>query len=124
MKGKKKKVDAKKKILFWSFPDLLIVDLKRFTNTVRKNQVLVDFPLENLDLSKYVIGYNKTKYIYDLYGICNHNGSVFGGHYTAYIKNPNGKWYHFNDTSVSELKGKVKTNKAYCFFYRKKKSQQ
>jgi ubiquitin carboxyl-terminal hydrolase 8 len=26
-----------------------------------------------------------------------------GGHYTAYVKNANGKWYHFNDTSVTEV---------------------
>ena len=119
-----KKEDAKKKILFWGFPELLVLDLKRFTNTVRKNQVLVDFPLENLDLSKYVIGYNKDQYKYDLYGICNHSGNVFGGHYTAYVKNSNGKWYHFNDTAITELKKSVKTEKAYCFFYRKKNLQQ
>ena len=26
-----------------------------------------------------------------------------GGHYTAYIKNANEKWYEFNDTSVREI---------------------
>ena len=26
-----------------------------------------------------------------------------GGHYTAFIRNANNKWYHFNDTSVSEI---------------------
>ena len=75
-----------------------------------------------MNLSKYVIGYNKNKFIYELYGICNHSGNVFGGHYTAFIKNANNKWYHFNDTNITELKKeKIKTNKAYCFFYRKKK---
>ena len=28
-----------------------------------------------------------------------------GGHYTANIKNPNGKWYSFNDTAVNEIPG-------------------
>ena len=72
---------------------------------------------------EYVIGYKKEEYIYDLYGICNHSGSVFGGHYTSYVKNANGKWYHFNDTSVSEvaLMNSLITTKAYCLFYRKKK---
>jgi ubiquitin C-terminal hydrolase len=81
---------------------------------------MVDFPLENLDLSKYIIGYNKESYIYDLYGVCNHSGSVMGGHYTSFIKNANGKWYHFNDTNVLEVKDII-TAKAYCFFYRKRK---
>lgn len=116
-----KKIDANKNILFWSFPDVLVIDIKRFNSDNRKNQVLVDFPLDNLDLSKYIIGYNKESYVYDLYGVCNHSGSVMGGHYTSFVKNANEKWYHYNDTSVSEvvLKQQIITPKAYCFFYRK-----
>ena len=118
-----KKVAARKNIMFWSFPDVLVIDIKRFNAMNRKNQIMVDFPLENLDLSKYVIGYNKNAYIYDLYGVCNHSGSVMGGHYTSFVKNANGKWYHYNDTSVSEvvLAQQIVTPKAYCFFYRKRK---
>ena len=117
------KQNVKRKISFWSFPSILVVDLKRFNNRNQKNQVLVDFPLENLDLSRYVIGYKKNEYIYDLYGICNHSGSVFGGHYTSYVKNANDKWYHFNDTSVTEvgLLNSLVSVKAYCLFYRKRK---
>ena len=83
---------------------------------------MVDFPLENLNLSKYVIGYNQNSYVYDLYAVCNHSGSVQGGHYTSFVKNANGKWYHFNDTSVSEVgvPSQIISPKAYCFFYRKR----
>lgn len=111
-----------KNITFWSFPQVLVIDIKRFNYQNRKNQILVTFPLEDLDLSSYVSGYNKKKYIYDLYGICNHSGSSQGGHYTAFVKNANGKWYHFNDTSVTEISvvEQIITPKAYCFFYRKK----
>jgi ubiquitin carboxyl-terminal hydrolase 8 len=118
-----KKVDARKKLCFWSFPEILILDLKRFTNAVKKNDVLVDFPLENLNLTEYVLGYDKKESIYDLYGVCNHSGNIFGGHYTAFVKNKNEKWYHYNDTMITELKSSqnIKTNRAYCFFYRKKK---
>jgi ubiquitin C-terminal hydrolase len=115
-----KKVPAKKNIMFWSFPDILVIDIKRFNYRNIKNQIMVDFPLEDLDLSKYTIGYNKESYIYDLYAVCNHSGSVMGGHYTSFIKNANGKWYHFNDTLVSEVEHVI-TAKAYCFFYRKRK---
>ena len=81
-----KKEKATKKIIFWSLPDILIITLKRFSDHKRKNQCLVDFPLENLDLSKYVVGYDASSYKYDLYGICNHMGGLMGGHYTACIK--------------------------------------
>lgn len=118
------KQDVKKKISYWSMPNILVLDLKRINavNHNNKNQILVDFPLTDLDLSKYVIGYKKESYIYDLYGICNHSGGTFGGHYTAFVKNANGKWYHFNDTNVHEVKNNEEmiTPRAYCFFYRKK----
>lgn len=111
-----------KQIEFWKFPDVLIVTLKRFTNSVQKNQCLVDFPLDNLDLSKYVVGYDPHSFKYELYGICNHSGGVMGGHYYAYVKNANNKWYDFNDARVQEIKeADLKTPYAYCFFYRKKK---
>jgi ubiquitin C-terminal hydrolase len=113
---------AKKRLMFWSFPNILVIDIKRFNSNNRKNQVFIDFPLENLDLSKYVIGYNNESYVYDLYAVCNHSGSSLGGHYTSFVKNANGKWYHYNDTSVSEvsLTQQIKSPKAYCFFYRKR----
>ena len=102
-----------------------MIDIKRFNAQNRKNQILVTFPLENFDLSQYVVGYKKESYVYDLYGICNHSGGVHGGHYTAFVKNANGKWYEFNDTIVTEIvdTDKLITPKAYCFFYRKKTTE-
>ena len=116
------KINIKKKILFWSFPNILAIDLKRFNNRFQKNQIYITFPLDELDLSSYVIGYKKEKFKYELYGVCNHSGGVMGGHYTSYVKNANGKWYHYNDTSVSEvgINESIVSPKAYVLFYRKK----
>jgi ubiquitin carboxyl-terminal hydrolase 8 len=116
------KQEVKKKISYWNLPNILAIDIKRYASHIKKNQILVTFPLENLNLSKYVIGYKKDSYVYDLYGICNHSGNVYGGHYTSYVKNSNGKWYHFNDTIVTEVinEQELISPKAYCFFYRKK----
>ena len=120
-----KKENGEKSIHFWSLPHILVVTLKRFNVSnisVRKNKAFVDFD-ETLNLSKYVIGYNKDTYVYELFGICNHMGGVHGGHYTSFVKNANNNWYHFNDTNVSKVKdfNSMKTKNAYCFFYRKKK---
>jgi hypothetical protein len=117
-----RKENIRKKIVFWSFPNILVIDLKRFNSNGQKKQTLVSYPLDNLDLSKYIVGYKKDRYIYELYGVCNHSGNVLGGHYTCYIKNANNKWYHFNDTSVSEvgINESIISTKAYCLFYRKK----
>jgi len=62
----REKINIKKRIQFWSFPTILIIDLKRFNNNFQKNQIQVTFPVDNLDLSTYVIGYKKESYIYEL----------------------------------------------------------
>lgn len=114
-------IPIKKQIQFWSFPNILAIDLKRFNNnSFQKNQIHVNFPLKDLDLSKYVIGYKSKDYKYELYGVCNHSGGTLGGHYTAFVKNANDKWYEFNDTLVSEIsEDRVISAKAYVLFYRK-----
>jgi ubiquitin carboxyl-terminal hydrolase 8 len=123
-----KKHDVNKKLLFWSLPNIMIIDIKRFITTMtgksKKNQQFIDIPIQNVDFSKYVEGYGKEGYIYDLYAICNHHGQIDGGHYSATIKNANGKWYNFNDTQVTEISindNIISGNTPYCLFYRKKK---
>ena len=116
-----KKEDVKKNIIFWSLPNVLIIDLKRFNNANRKINSMVHTPINNIDLSKYVHGYNASDYIYDLFGTGNHMGNAQGGHYTANIKNSNGKWYNFNDTNITEIQeNKIISPHTYCLFYRKK----
>ena len=70
---------------------------------------------------KYVLGYNRSSYNYELYGISNHGGGSGGGHYWAYCKNNDGKWYKYNDNIVSNLTlERVVSPEAYCLFYKLK----
>lgn len=117
------KEDIKKRITFWNFPKILIIVLKRFSADGRhKNGQLITCPLDDLDLSRYVSGYNPRSYKYDLYAVCNHTGSVYGGHYTAFVKNYANEWIYYNDQSVNRLpeSDTIITPMAYCLFYRKK----
>ena len=115
------KEDIDKNTTFWSLPNILIIDLKRYDMYGRKLNTVVDIPF-NADFSKYISGYNKHSYLYELYGVCNHSGGTMGGHYTSSIKNANGKWYTINDTTIHEIQeDKLISNKSYCLFYRKKK---
>jgi ubiquitin C-terminal hydrolase len=112
---------GKKTIKIWNFPKILIIHLKRFDNNGNKLTNFINFPLQNLNLNKYCVGYDKFNSNFDLFGICNHSGSLNGGHYFAYCKNPNGKWYNYNDSSVREInESGINTDSAYCLFYRKK----
>ena len=114
------KENVNKCFMFWSLPKILIIDFKRFNNFNKKLNTKVETPVIGLDLSKYVVGYDKDSYIYELFGICNHSGNSSGGHYTSFVKNANNKWYHFNDTNVTEIsENNLITEKGYCYFYRK-----
>ena len=114
------KHDAKKNIEMWDFPNILIISIKRFSNMGHKVNTMVEYPVENLDLSKYCVGYNKHTSHFSLYGICNHIGGLNGGHYFAYCKYKDGKWYEFNDSSVSQISvDKCVSQNAYCLFYKK-----
>tara|TARA_Y100000389_G_scaffold184407_1_gene202827 strand:+ start:14062 stop:15111 length:1050 start_codon:yes stop_codon:yes gene_type:complete len=119
------KQDVNRGIIFWSLPEILIIDLKRWGDRGQKIHKLVDVPIDEVNFTKYVKGYDKNSYIYDLFGVCNHSGGSLGGHYTSFVKNANGKWYEFNDTLVREVESeKIISHQSYCFFYRKKKISQ
>ncbi|XP_012868534.1 PREDICTED: ubiquitin carboxyl-terminal hydrolase 32 [Dipodomys ordii] len=58
------------------------------------------------------------KPIYNLYAISCHSGILGGGHYVTYAKNPNCKWYCYNDSSCKELHpDEIDTDSAYILFY-------
>ena len=110
-----------KSIAFWKLPKILIIFLKRYNNSNMKLNSNIDFPLTDLDMSKYVLGYNKSKYIYDLYAVSNHVGGSFGGHYYAYCKNNDNNWYKFDDNVVYTRNiNKIVEQSAYCLFYKLK----
>lgn len=92
---------ATKTLEIWTCPDIVVVHLKRFggTRSFRdKIDVLVDYPIEGLDLTEKIGQKEDSKeYIYDLFAVDNHFGGLGGGHYTACAKNFfDGQWYDYN----------------------------
>uniref|UniRef100_A0A8C7JGE0 ubiquitinyl hydrolase 1 n=1 Tax=Oncorhynchus kisutch TaxID=8019 RepID=A0A8C7JGE0_ONCKI len=56
--------------------------------------------------------------MYNLYAISCHSGILGGGHYVTYAKNPNEKWYCYNDSSCKELRSEeIDADSAYILFY-------
>jgi ubiquitin carboxyl-terminal hydrolase 4/11/15 len=57
-----------------------------------------------------------------LYAVSNHFGSLSGGHYTAFAKNPvYKKWFSFDDSDVARSdESEVVTKAAYVLFYRRR----
>lgn len=95
-------VSATKKFELWRTPDIMVVQLKRFSQFRGRNghkiSTLIDFPFEGLDLSSRVEGPMDGKSaVYDLIAVDNHMGGMGGGHYTAYIKDfVSGAWVYCN----------------------------
>ena len=114
---------ADKKMEIYSISEVVIIHLKRFRNN-RKIENIVDFPIEGLDLTKYLPNQNE-KYIYDLFAVANHVGGLQGGHYYAYCKNcKDGEWYEFNDSHVGKIdKNKVCSETAYVLFYSRRREE-
>ena len=122
----KRRVMASKKIELFYLPRILCICLTRFLKSGRyfgytKNDELVEFPLENLNMSKYMCGPDKNYSKYDLFAVSQHYGGMGGGHYTAVCKNIDGKWYEYDDSDCSPVsQNQVITNAAYVLFYRRK----
>ncbi|XP_047098700.1 LOW QUALITY PROTEIN: ubiquitin carboxyl-terminal hydrolase 2-like [Schistocerca piceifrons] len=103
------------------FPKILVLHLKRFSPTERfrgKLNVTVDFPLTGLDLSAYAANRGQGC-TYNLYGVANHSGTTYSGHYTAYCKHPyTGEWHEYNDSRVSTISSRsIMSSEAYVLFY-------
>ncbi|XP_074168034.1 ubiquitin carboxyl-terminal hydrolase 43 isoform X2 [Sminthopsis crassicaudata] len=135
------------KLSLWTLPDILIIHLKRFCQVGgRRNKLstLVKFPLYGLNMAPHVAKRNfgqeclnswpsweqasclpnscSLDFLYDLYAVCNHHGSMQGGHYTAYCRNSlDGQWYSYDDSTVEPvLEDEISTQGAYILFYQKR----
>uniref|UniRef100_A0AAX7TCQ7 Ubiquitin carboxyl-terminal hydrolase n=1 Tax=Astatotilapia calliptera TaxID=8154 RepID=A0AAX7TCQ7_ASTCA len=120
----KKHQQATKKFDLWSLPRILVVHLKRFSyNRCWRDKLdtVVDFPIRDLNMSEFVCDPKAGPYVYDLIAVSNHYGGMGGGHYTAYGKNKvDGKWYYFDDSSVSSAtEDQIVTKAAYVLFYQR-----
>lgn len=86
------------KLSLWTLPDILIIHLKRFRQVAEhrhKLTTLVRFPLRGLDMAPHLAPgggrwaprrlpeSRPRDSLYDLYAVCNHHGSMQGGHYTG-----------------------------------------
>lgn len=132
----KKKQPSTKKLTITRLPRNLIIHMKRFDNMMNKNNVFVKYPFL-LDLTPFwandfdgrlppgVTEELPTRgqvppFKYKLNAAAAHVGSLYGGHYTAYVnKGPNRGWLYFDDTSYRPVKNETEsiTPNAYVLFY-------
>jgi ubiquitin C-terminal hydrolase len=112
--------NIEKNFNIWKAPKILCITLKRFHQLNGKNTEKVIYK-DKLDLSKYCKGVQRQDIVYNLIGICCHEGSLdFGHYYSICRKNKSNKWYKYDDTNVSLIteNGIIPlTRSAYILFY-------
>jgi ubiquitin C-terminal hydrolase len=115
----KELIDIRKQFALKYLNKNLIIHLKRFIYTStcrRKNDVLIDFPLENLSLGEYFCK-SDFSHTYNLVAVANHTGTLTSGHYYAYCKEGN-SWVLYNDSSVAPISSsQIVTPTSYILFY-------
>jgi ubiquitin carboxyl-terminal hydrolase 4/11/15 len=118
----KKEQKVKKKIQINRCPHILIIQLKRFSNS-KKIKTKIMFPIKGLNMSNYVLENNENyPMIYDLFSVAYHIGAAGYGHYFAICKNMySKKWYKFEDSTVNEIKeSDIYFDDAYVLLYRRR----
>ncbi|KAG2539163.1 hypothetical protein PVAP13_9NG452700 [Panicum virgatum] len=120
--GCKSRVNMEKQFKVEQAPEVLVIHLKRFTNSGGKILDKVKYPLE-LDINSFMSSSDDTPQKYDLYGVVVHHGIYGRGHYVCYIRSSVDDWYEFNDDKICRYsEDSVLDSAAYLLFYVKQGS--
>jgi len=100
--------DAKKGVIFESFPPVMHLQLKRFEYDINRDAMMKvndrhEFP-DEFDASPYLSSdADKSEpWIYQLHGVLVHSGDFNAGHYYAFLKpSKDGFFYKFDDDRVT-----------------------
>ena len=101
----KKKGTSRKETAISRYPRNLILSLKRFTNAGAKVRARIPYDENSIDMSHWrswssIQGTPK----YRVMSTVEHLGSSRGGHYIMRNRDADGKWYIYDDGSVSECR--------------------
>jgi len=113
---------TEKKLQIWSFPPILMLEIRRRDQLGDKNNTLVSYP-EELDLSHFALDYNSSNYHYSLCAVVNHFGNYHGGHYSLFLRDThnNDNWFHINDEQIQSIDKNIVMNNCHasCLLYLK-----
>ncbi|KAI2695503.1 hypothetical protein CBS147317_7782 [Penicillium roqueforti] len=112
--------DAKKGVIFESFPPVLHLHLKRFEYDLNLDMMAKvndyhTFPME-FDAAPYLSesADKSESWVYQLHGVLVHSGNLDAGHYYAFLKpTKDGHWYRFDDDRVNRATDKEVLDENY-----------
>ncbi|XP_056006508.1 uncharacterized protein LOC125657857 [Ostrea edulis] len=109
-------------------PDILVIQLGKIQLKKKsRNQRFLSKSLKSTRFEEHfevpyatIHNAEKRNGQYELFGTIVHIGGLEDGHYYAFVKKENGKWYRCADTVVSEVNiSCVKDDSPYILFYRR-----
>lgn len=121
------KTRAFKRQALWNLPEILIIKFNRFehkivngTHCSSKIDGTITYPIDKLNLSKYIVSPLIEQTFYDLYAISCHVGTLVNGHYYSLCYNEKkNSWIKYNDEIVNTISTPPLTDDAYILFYKK-----
>jgi len=114
----KKNVFGVRKTSVWRMPPVITFCFNRYDIRGNKIDKFIDFPVRKCSFSNLAEKKIDKSATYELYAIANHSGSMGGGHYWAYTKGTNGRWYEYDDDTVSEVDiSTLVSSRAYYLVY-------
>ena len=119
----KRKYEASRQIKLINAPKYLIIVVKKYNDNYRKINQTIEIPINDLNMTKYCLGYDSFECIYDLVSVGCHVGNLNFGHYYSIVLKDK-QWMEINDGSISEIdlskqKNTIENN-GYIYVYKKK----
>jgi ubiquitinyl hydrolase 1 len=130
----KKPRRSTKRLSLARLPPVLIIHLKRFTfrgPASNKIETPVVFATDALDLSNFmppplppgtsvrgipISESQRPPYLYDLFAVTHHFGTLHSGHYTASVRTQ-GIWYYCDDSRITPSDAQIQTSSPYVLFF-------
>ncbi|XP_056015884.1 ubiquitin carboxyl-terminal hydrolase 2-like isoform X3 [Ostrea edulis] len=115
---------TRKSMMFRNLPRVLVLQLGCFQEMSYGGRLRIAKSSRRISFDEVLRVPHKNGNIltYQLYGVVNHHGSTYGGHYTSYVKHlpRQSDWYYCNDSHVSKsaLPDALSSSDAYLLFYK------
>ena len=84
-------------------PEILIIHLEKVELYEFEEKSKTYLLMITLTYLIFVLINSSSKTEYELFGVINHTGNVFGGHYYSHVKKNDDNWYLFNDQQIKRV---------------------
>lgn len=109
---------ARKQCRLTQAPRVLTITIKRFMHDEEGRSWKVGNQVQFEEVLEVGAIQDTGNMRYQLTGVVEHQGGMGGGHYVAYVRSGDGRWWYISDDCVSESSSEAaRTSQAYILWY-------